>query len=701
MLRFSMRRTAATLAGLALLFGASAAWARPKLDVAHVQGRDAPWVVGWNEAVVTLDTNADGLAWRGEVVVDSTYDRHGDASATVHIPVSLAAGEAARLLIPFHLQPGRYPSVSLRTAADGEIAAVPLTLTRPIESIASIVEIQGKDARGPKLIDIPATPGGGFDDEGATAPGTIPLPHGGKGFGHPGLPPPPPPSWSSSLLAQVVTVQTAKESGDPILPDVSGGWSGAAVVVVPSDILTRLQGRPYEALEHWVLSGGVLAVAVTREEDLRSKNLVELLGEEVHLTSETASATHTFNGKNLTRGDASKAGDDGDWAPHGVGQVWLLRRDPWSRSVDPKAAKSLYAIWTLARDRRASLISQPAGNGVRWYDDDRMRHYLDPNHGFRPALGAAAVLVVIYAILVGPLVFARARKLGRPLSVLKITPLLALGLFLLLVGLGKLGKGFRGRTRNLAVIDVGGGQTKGAATTLRAFYLPDPSAIDLPATRPIDTVHVVDPFLDSGAIELDRGTLAVRGVRAHPWQTVVVAEEGAREVPGGIVLEGNGSRFTLINKTPWTLEHVVLHPETTAGTSAARSRYFAKVAPGASVSMHDGIPVSRNVRPSYFEIQGSKGANFGPEPKDAMNDEAFDALGAMVSAWQTTAAPGASDPLPTTMPIATCVVRTSGGKESGIAIEKEAILIRVMGLGGGKGKGEIEKDEPKGTEGQL
>lgn len=698
-----MRRTAATFAGLALFLAAAPSWARPKLDVAHVQGRDAPWVVGWNEAVVTLDTGVDGLAWRGEVVVDSTYDRHGDASATVHIPVSLAAGESARLLIPFHLQPGRYPSVSLRTAADGEIAAVPLTLTRPIESIASIVEIQGKDARGPKLVEAPSTPGGGFDDEGGT--GIVPTfpPHGGaKGFGHAPPMPVTPPTFTTSPLPQVVTVQTAKESGDPILPDVSGGWSGAAVVVVPSDILTRLQGRPYEALEHWVLSGGTLAVAVTREEDLRSKNLLELLGEEVHLTSETASATHTFNGKNLTRGDLSKAGDDGDWATHGVGQVWLLRRDPWSRSVDPKAAKSLYAIWdTASTRRRPTLISQPAGNGVRWYDDDRMRHYLDPNHGFRPALGAAAVLVVIYAILVGPLVFARARKLGRPLSVLKITPLLALGLFLLLVGLGKLGKGFRGRARNLAVIDVGGGQTKGAATTLRAFYLPDPAAIDVPATRPIDTVHVVDPFLDSGAIELDRGTLAVRGVRAHPWQTVVVAEEGAREVPGGIVLEGSGSRLTLINKTPWTLEHVILHPETTPRPTEAKSRYFEKVLPGASVNLRDGIPVGRNVRPSYFELQGSsKGANLGPEPKDGNYDEAFDALGALINSWQSTTTAG-SDPLPTWMPIATCVVRTSGGKESGIAIEKEAVLIRVIGLGGGKGKGELEKDEPKGKESDL
>ena len=173
-------------------------------------------------------------------------------------------------------------------------------------------------------------------------------------------------------------------------------------------------------------------------------------------------------------------------------------------------------------------------------------------------------------------------------------------------------------------------------------------------------------------------------------------------MPGGIVLEGNGSRLTLINKTPWTLEHVILHPETTSGSSAASSRYFAKVLPGASVNLRDGIPVGRNVRPAQWEIMGAaKNANLGPEPKDGIYDEAFDALGAMVTAWQTTTAPGGSDPLPTSMPIATCIVRQTGGKESGIAIEKEAILIRVKGLGGGKGKGELEKDEPKGKEGDL
>jgi hypothetical protein len=101
------------------------------------------------------------------------------------------------------------------------------------------------------------------------------------------------------------------------------------------------------------------------------------------------------------------------------------------------------------------------------------------------------------------------------------------------------------------------------------------------------------------------------------------------------------------------------------------------------------------------EILGAAKNAMGPEPKDGVYDEAFDALGAMLSAWETTTAAGGSVPLPDSQPIATCVVRTSGGTESGITIEKEAILIRVMGLGGGKGKGELEKPEPKGTEGEL
>lgn len=690
-----MRRLLASLAAFVAFAMPALARATPTVDVQPVQGKDAPWVVGWNEAVVTLVS--DGSAWRGEVDVDPSSDHHGDPAGTVRVPVSLAAGDRGqRVLIPFFLNAGRYPSVTLRTPADGEVASHALGPTRPLEGVATIVEIQGKDARGMKLVDVPA-PGSGEEEFGPTPTPFGPLHGPGKGMHAP--PPPPAPAWVGAATAQVSTVQIASETNDPILPDVSGGWTGAAVVVVPSDILARLSGRPYDALAQWVLSGGLLAVSVTREEDLRGKNLQSLLGGEVHLTSASASSTLTFNGGTLQRGDVTKEGDDGDFARYGIGEVWLLRRDPWARSFDPKSPKAIYGLWQRARGRRASLVTLPAGTGLRWYDDDRVLKFLDPNHGFRPALGIAAILVALYAILVGPVAFGRARKVGRPLFVMRATPLLALALFAMVIGLGKLGKGFRGRARNLTLLDVGGGATRGVSTTLRAFYLADPTTLDLTAQRPIDTLRVVEPFIDNGAIDIDRQAMAIHGVRAHPWQTVVVAEEGERELPGGIVLEGNGLSLTLINKSPWTLEHVVLHPETQA-VGPARSRYFAKVGPGETVTARDGIAVDRRIKPLPYQLStGVKEKESLVQPNEASAD-AVDALDALITQWSSAAYP-TSDPLPTDQPMATAIVRTSGGSAGGVKIEKEAILVRVIGLGGGKGKGTLEKDEPKNKEGNL
>jgi hypothetical protein len=700
MLRVRMRRFLSLVVASIVLAVPALAIAAPRLDVAHVQGRDAPWVVGWNEAVVALD-NVDGAAWRGEVLIDSSYDRHPDSRGSVRVPVSLSAGESVRLLIPFHLHAGTFPNVILRTTGEGEASSTALTLTRGIEGVATIVEIQGKEARGPKLVDVPAS--SSFDDEKEDSGAPIAPPHpphfGPKHGGPVPVPAVPPSGYTSLAVAQVSTVQMARESGDPILPDIAGGWSGAVLVLAPSDILARLQGRSLDALEHWVLAGGTIAIAVTREEDLRSAPLKQLIGGEARVTSGAGSSTMSFSGGNLARGDVTKEGDDGDVTNHGLGQVWLLRRDPWARTFDPKSPKTIYGLWHTAKARRATTISLPAGTGLRFQDDERVRKFIDPNHGFRPSLGIAAVLLVIYALLVGPVAFARARKLGQPLSVLRITPLLALGLFTLLVGLGKIGKGFRGRARRLQVLEVAGGATKGSTTTFHAFYVADPNVVEVVASRPIDTVHVVEPFSEGDPIELDRGSIAVRAVRAHPWQTIVVAEEGMRDVGGGIILEGNGQRLTLVNKTTWTLEHVVLHPETIAA-APARSRYFAKVAPGETVVARDGVAVDRRVRPLPYHFVAGGG---GGEPlikNDDPSSDAIDALDALVSAWSGSSYP-AGEPVPFQLPMATALVRTSGGQSSGLNIEREAILIRVLGLGGGKGKGELEQEPPKGKEQAL
>jgi hypothetical protein len=684
---------------VALLLATSIAGAVPGLDVAHVQGRDTPWILGWNEAVVTLD-NTRGAAFRGEVAIDASYGSVRSERPSVRVPVSVAAGEVVRVRLPVWLTPGTTPTVLLTAAGEGEVAQVPLGLTHLSEEIATIVEINPARPLGAKIVEVPSsaaspTPGvpgtapsaGGdpFDGDEELKPHTIP-PHGMGPKGG-GATAPPPASVGIAPVPTVVSVQAARESSDPILADFAGGWSGAVLVMVPSDVLGRLGGRELDALVAWVEAGGSLAVAVVRDEDLRTPALEQLIGKDARATSGAGTERATFAGGRLVRDEESL--DRGEVAQTGLGETWLLRHNPWASGVDAKSGKIVYDLWRKATARRLRLVAPPTGLGVRWYDDDSVRAVLDPSAESKPSLGVAALLVVLYALFVGPLAFGRARKLGKPLTVLRITPLLSLGLFVALIGLGKLGTGFRGRVRRLAMVDVAGGSTRGAAASLHAFYVGDPASIELAARRPIDGVHVLEPTADNAAVEIDRDGVAVRNVRAHPWQPVVIQEETAFDVPGGVVLEGSGGSLTLINKTPWALRHVILHPSYIGAPT--RSHYFASVPPGGTVVARDGIAVDRSITP-----RSTGGASTAGEPwaaKDvARQKQSLDAIATLID----TSVGGSLRALPGDVPVATMLVElpSPSQKESGYKIERETLFLRVIGLGGDKGKGTIEPTEP-------
>lgn len=705
-----LRRLRPVPLAIALLAAPGVAGAVPGLDVAHVQGRDTPWILGWNEAVVTLD-NARGAAWRGAVAIDASYGNVRSERPSVKVAVSVGAGEIVRVRLPVWLTPGTTPTVVLSAPGEGEVAQQPLGLTHLSEEIATIVEINPTRPLGAKIVEVPSsatspTPGAPgaapsvdpFDDDEELKPHTLPPPHGMGPKGGPASPSGPPLSVGIAPVPTIVSVQAARESSDPILADFAGGWSGAVLVLVPSDVLGRIGGRELDALVAWVNAGGSLGVAVVRDEDLRTPALKLLVGDDARATSGAGSARATFAGGRLSRDDEPL--DRGEVAPLGLGEVWLLRHDPWSPSVDAKSGKIVYDLWRKATARRLRLVSPPAGLGVRWYDDENVRTVLDPSAESKPSLGVAALLVVLYALMVGPIAFGRARRLGKPLSVLRVAPLLSLGLFVGLVGLGKLGTGFRGRVRRLEMVDVGGGSTQGAATNLHAFYVGDPSSIELTARRPIDGLHVLEPTTDNAAVEVERDGVAVRNVRAHPWQPVIIQEETSFEVPGGVVLEGSGGSLTLINKTPWALSHVILHPSYVG--AATRSHYFASVAPGASVVARDGIPVERSITP---RAPGG-GSSTGGEPWAAKGvrkqKQALDAVSTLIE----TSVGGTLRALPGDVPVATMLVDlpSPSAKESGYRVERETLFLRVIGLGGGKGKGSVEPTDPlkpRGKEGDL
>ncbi|MFI5302714.1 MAG: hypothetical protein ACHREM_31885, partial [Polyangiales bacterium] len=123
-------------ASLALLTSASAS-ANPRAEAVSTLGRDAPWIVGWNEVAVTLD-NTGLPAFSGTVSVRPRA-RYGPSGGRdlVAVEVTLAKDEGARVLLPFHLEPGVSVDVLVgETSGAGDATHVALGVTQPSESTA-------------------------------------------------------------------------------------------------------------------------------------------------------------------------------------------------------------------------------------------------------------------------------------------------------------------------------------------------------------------------------------------------------------------------------------------------------------------------------------------------------------------------------------------------------------------------------------
>ena len=125
----------------------------------------------------------------------------------------------------------------------------------------------------------------------------------------------------------------------------------------------------------------------------------------------------------------------------------------------------------------------------------------------------------------------------------------------------------------------------------------------------------------------------------------------------------------------------------------ARSRYFRSVAPGSSVVARDGTAVERRIAPT--PLGPSDALLEAPKGSSDPSRIAFTAIEALVNSWFTY---GAGSPLPLDQPVATAIVHAPTGNEGGVGIDEDLLFLRIVGLGGGKGKGEVENPlEKKGT----
>jgi hypothetical protein len=373
----------------------------------------------------------------------------------------------------------------------------------------------------------------------------------------------------------------------------------------------------------------------------------------------------------------------GATAAYGLGQVHVL-------GFDPTTSPALEDGWTHGRlldmlgdawDRHA-LVAFPHGGGVqRATNLYEVHRALDPNENFRPALGIAAILLVLYSIAAGPLTFIRAHRRGRPLDPLVWAPVASAGCFALIVVVGLAGKGWSGRARHVELVEAGAGMSRGSVRRFRGFFASQTRAMRVRASEPGSVLEVLaTDSRDQGdaVLRLDKDGASLENLTSLPWQTVVVSEDGFTDLGGGIaVREKTDGSVVVSNHTGRKLKNVVVWaPKSDAS-------WFASIDDGATMVSTAG----RTLFVPSARIDGTAGTRVVHEiDLGRISSVLGHAAEDMTPSWSamSAAAGGSVDWWPDDVPVVMGeIVGGEGAKsDAGLRVESDRLLFRIVGEGG-------------------
>ncbi len=695
------------------------------VNAAPAFGNDAATGDGWLEIVARLD-NAGAAPAKGTLELTSSWSPtyyYGGAPPSpgyvVRAPFHVLGHASASIRLPMRTTAYTVPTVTVTAHAEDGAKLAETTVSLSPNVAPLLIDVDQPSRLSIVMRGWPITP--------SWEPGWSPY-RGGL---------------SSSSGMTVGSPAVDATTGDPILPEHAAAYDPVSVVVIRSDKLARLEGPALDALVGWVLSGGTLAVIPTRPEDLRVGVLTSLVGGVVTQTPAPAimmtlpGATRSgappipsfgapptpvptfptfdpdagamptpigyfvpvrttpvgaagigprnalkarlvgFSGGNLLPSAY------GGTAAYGLGQVHVF-------GFDPAASPAIEDPWTHARlldmvsdawDRHA-LIAFPQGSGIghasNLYDVHRA---LDPNENFRPALGIAAILLVLYSVLVGPVTFMRAHRRGRPLDPLVWAPIVSAGCFALIVFIGLAGKGWSGRARHISLVEAGAGMSRGTVRRFRGFFSSQTRAMHVRASEPGDVLEVVTTDArdeDLPALRLDKDGASLENLTSLPWQTVVVSEDGFTDLAGGVcVREHTDGSVSVANRTGHELKNVIVW------APKMNASWFA--------SVPDGTTVLSTAGKIVFTATGRTSNSAGTRVVHAldMSSLALSLAGAsddMTRTWGalSSAAGTAVDWWPDDVPVvAGEIVGGEGGStDTGLRIESDRLFFRVLGEGG-------------------
>lgn len=523
------------------------------------------------------------------------------------------------------------------------------------------------------------------------------------------------PSYGSGPVLQIGSPRFDPATGDPVLPDRAALYAPASAVLIRSDVLARVSAAELDALSGFVLSGGTLAVALARPEDIRSPVLAAFAGgdisaasvhsetlRELRLPTAPSNAAKAIAfaespmedvGKTLTgfSGGNLHGSRYGASATYGLGEFHLLAFDPTRKPAvdDPWVQGRVLDLSRRALDRRSTLIyrqgSLPGG-----YSSDGIRKQLDPNEGSRWAIAVAALLLIAYSILAGPVNFTLNANKGKPLRALIWLPIFAAITFFAIVSIGFVAKGVRGRARHLTLVEAGAGMTKGTARRWRGFF--SPRAKDLTvrtsdSSSVVNTAFVSAPATINDHLVVDRDGARLVDVAALPWQTVVIREDGFADLGEGIaIVTENETDTAIFNRSGRDMRAAILMlPSGTA-------RYFAHIRDGEKVLASTGqdlssTPAGKTWLTSVSGTSGHSGSLvLQPLRASSLNKVVDSDAAGLADAWAAIEENAGSSVnwFPDDVPVLLAQLDGGEGKTSdaGLKLEQDRLLVRIVGQGG-------------------
>ncbi len=699
-----------------------------RIHAAPIFGSDVAIGSGWGEVVTSLE-NVSGSVRRGTITLHGAMPWGGSSpTVTTHAPFSVAPGRTAIVKLPTHGLPYQSPTYTVDVTSDSGALLASITLSSGQMEVPLLVDVDEPSRLAVAMRNWPLSlawvPVGapGFSYGSATRATTLAVgaPSYDSATGDPILPDHPA-DYSSASVVLIHSDTLARL--DALALQALADWviSGGTIAIVPAraDDLragplsafiggTALTTPPSPALLSLptvLRPSAPGAFPTPMDNDDTSPLKYEAptgKTENPFLPIVDMSMNPHENPYFFARSTAGSRGPSpairaalsgysggnltpsvyGSSAAYGSGEVHLLAFDPTVAPLvdDPWIQSRIVDLVSHAWDRRANNAIMLGAGQINTGDPEAIRRALDPNENFRPALAIAALLLILYSIVSGPIIFMQATKRNRPLAPLKWAPIASVAMFATLVVVGLAGKGWRGRARHMTFVEAGAGVSRGAVRRFRGFFTSDTRKLSVQATSSENVLNISSTdATDKSELAVDRSGLTIENVVSLPWQTMVAREEGVVDIQNGVsVLANADGSIDIVNHTGRELDDVLAY------SPKDGVHYFASLKDGARVSSTTGLLLM-----TYAARPGSTAASFFVHTLDVTTlGTSLDSKSRarLLETWSPiSAAIGQSvDWFPDEVPTVMAEVKGGEGakRDSGLNVESDRELIRIVGRGG-------------------